>query len=41
MFAVLFSNDGQSQVGAAGNLMVDVMPGETMEVSYLSMLSPS
>lgn len=40
VFAVLFSNDGQSQVGAAGSLMVDVMPGETMEVSYLSMLSP-
>lgn len=39
VFAVLFSNDGQSQVGAAGNLMVDVMPGETIEVSYLSMLS--
>lgn len=39
IFAVLFNAEGTTQVGAAGNLMVDVLAGQTIDFSYESVMS--
>lgn len=36
IFAVLFDNTGKTHIASAGNIMTDVLPGESIDVNYSS-----
>ena len=40
IFGALFSSDGTEQLASAGNLMVDVLDGETIQATYSSQFTP-